>query len=72
MPGSKPKMEEHKKRLELRVFFSCPSCKAVYYATQKRKPSAVIGRFTCKSCNTTVHRWWGTQYSFTDWMGPLD
>jgi len=56
----------------LRVFFSCLSCKAVYYATQKRKPSIEIGRFTCKRCRKTVHRWWGSQYSFTNWTGPLD
>jgi hypothetical protein len=54
------------------VFFSCLYCKAVYYATQKREPSIVVGRFTCKSCNTTVQQWWGTQYSFTDWKGPLE
>ena len=55
----------------LRVFFSCLSCEAVYYATQKRKPS-IIGRFACERCKTTVHRWWSSQYSFTDWTGPLD
>ena len=56
---------------EIRVYFSCPSCEAVYSATQKRKPG-IIGRFTCKLCKKTVHRWWGTQYSFKDWRGPLD
>jgi hypothetical protein len=55
----------------LRVFFSCLSCEAVYYATQKRKPT-IVGRFACKRCKTKLHRWWGTQYSFTDWTGPLD
>ena len=55
---------------EIRVYFSCPSCDAVYSATQKRKPN-IIGRFTCKLCQKTVHRWWGTQYSFKDWKGPL-
>ena len=40
---------------EIRVYFSCPSCKAVYSVTQKRKPG-IIGRFTCKL--KTVHRWW--------------
>jgi hypothetical protein len=59
-------------QIPLRVFFSCLACKAVYYATQKRKPSIDIGRFTCKRCKTTVHRWWGSQYSFTNWTGPLD
>ena len=29
---------------QLRVFFSCLSCKAIYHATQKRKPSVEIGR----------------------------
>ena len=56
----------------LRVFFSCPSCEAVYAATQERKPSKYAGRFVCKECKTTVHRWWGSQYSFTDWIGPLN
>ena len=54
----------------LRVYFSCPSCEAIYSATQKRKPS-VVARFVCKLCNKTVHRWWGTQYSYRDWEGPL-
>lgn len=56
----------------LRVFFSCLSCRAVYYATQRRRPSAEVGRFACKRCRRTVHRWWGSQYSFTNWTGPLD
>jgi transposase-like protein len=56
----------------MRVFFSCLYCKAVYHATQILKPSLVVGRFTCKGCNTTVLRWWGTQYSYTGWTGPLD
>ena len=56
----------------LRVFFSCLSCKAVYSAMQKRKPSIYAGRFVCKKCKTTVHKWWGSQYSFTNWRGPLD
>ena len=56
--------------IEIRVYFSCPSCEAVYSATQKRKPG-IIGRFTCKLCKKTVHRWWGTKYSFKDWRGPL-
>ena len=56
----------------LRVFFSCLSCKAVYHATQKRKPSTDIGRFACRKCRTTVHQWWGSPYSFTNWTGPLD
>ena len=47
----------------LRVFFSCLSCEAVYYATQKRKPT-IIGRFACKRCKTTVHRWWGHPIQF--------
>jgi transcription elongation factor Elf1 len=55
-----------------RVFFSCRSCGAVYSATQVGKPSKYIGRFECKKCNTTVHRWWGSQYSFTDWSRPLN
>jgi len=55
----------------LRVFFSCLSCKAVYYATQEQKPSMDVGRFACKRCDTTVHQW-GSQYSFTNWTGPLD
>jgi hypothetical protein len=55
----------------VRVFFSCQSCEAVYSATQQRKPS-YVGRFVCKRCKTTVHRWWGSQYSFTDWKGPFD
>ena len=55
----------------VRVYFSCLSCEAVYRATQTRKPSISIGRFTCKICKMTVHRWWGSRYSFTDWVGPL-
>jgi len=55
----------------LLVFFSCQACKAVFYATQKREPGAVIGCFACKKCNTTVLQWSGTQYSFTGWSGPL-
>jgi hypothetical protein len=54
----------------INVYFSCPSCGAVYSATQRRKPG-IIGRFTCKLCRKTVHRWWGTHYSFKDWKGPL-
>jgi hypothetical protein len=53
------------------VYFSCPSCEAIYSATQERKPSKYIGRFVCEGCKTTVHKWWSTQYSFTDWQGPL-
>ena len=55
----------------LRVYFSCLSCNAVYYATQRRRPSAETSRFACKSCRKTVHHWWGSQYSFTNWTGPL-
>lgn len=55
---------------EIRVYFSCPSCEAVYSATQKRK-AGIIGRFTCRLCKKTVLRWWGTHYSFKDWRGPL-
>jgi len=58
--------------IPLRVFFCCLSCEAVYYATQIRKLSIVVDRFTCTRCKATVHRWWGSQYSFTDWRGPLD
>jgi transcription initiation factor IIE alpha subunit len=55
----------------LRVFFSCLSCRAVYYTTQEQKQSTDVGRFACKRCDTTVHEW-GSQYSFTNWTGPLD
>jgi hypothetical protein len=55
----------------LRVFFSCMSCEAVYSATQERKPSKFVGRFVCKGCKTTVHRRWSSQYSFLNWMGPI-
>jgi transposase-like protein len=56
----------------LRVYFSCLSCKAVYHATQRPRPSVATSRFACKSCRKTVHQWWGSQYSFTNWTGPLD
>jgi hypothetical protein len=56
---------------QIRVYFSCLSCEAIYRATQDRKPSKFVGRFVCKRCKTTVHRWWGSQYSFSDWTGPL-
>ena len=57
----------------LLVFFSCQACKAVYYATQKREPGAVIGCFACKKCNTDGAPMVGHSIQFygSEWAASL-
>jgi transcription elongation factor Elf1 len=54
----------------VRVYFGCLFCGALHSAIQTKRPVVGNGRFDCKECRQTLHRWWGV-YDFTDWKGPL-
>jgi hypothetical protein len=55
----------------MRVYFGCLFCGALHSAIQIKRPVVGNGRFDCKECKQTLHRWWGV-YDFTDWKRPLE
>ncbi len=52
------------------IVFACPSCGAIYHATQHRGVDTHFGVFNCLACHAQVYAWHGP-YDFLDWKVGL-